>query len=272
MGARSPSSYRVSADVFLRALSLIYLCAFVSLWIQLPGLYKTTGLLPIERILSEVRDFEGSHLELWNLLRKNPSLIVLGTALGYDADAVMEVCVLGGALTSLVAATFVCGSALISLQYVLYLSVYKVSQTFLSFQWDILLLETGFAAIFLARPLVFARWTRSRPDSKGTDDGADPPLCSLHLVRFILFKLILSSGVVKIQSDCPTWLMLTACHYHFATQCLPTPLAWYFNLFPPILKKVSVAATIWIETAAPVLILLPFSGVQKLAAVPQIIL
>ena len=82
MGARSPSSYRVSADLFLRALSLIYLCAFVSLWIQLPGLYSSAGLLPIDRILSEVRDFQGSDLELWNLLRKNPSLIVLGTALG----------------------------------------------------------------------------------------------------------------------------------------------------------------------------------------------
>ena len=34
------------------------------------------------------------------------------------------------------------------------------------------------------------------------------------------------------QARCPTWLRLTACHYHAATQCLPTPLAWYFHQLP----------------------------------------
>ena len=34
------------------------------------------------------------------------------------------------------------------------------------------------------------------------------------------------------QARCPTWLHLTACHYHAATQCLPTPLAWYFHQLP----------------------------------------
>ncbi len=51
-----------------------------------------------------------------------------------------------------------------------------------------------------------------------------PP--AVLLLRWVLFKLMFMSGVVKIQALCPTWLKLTACHYHFATQCIPTPLAW----------------------------------------------
>ena len=35
-------------------------------------------------------------------------------------------------------------------------------------------------------------------------------------------------GVVKIQADCPTWLKLTALEYHFATQCIPTPVSGSF--------------------------------------------
>ena len=34
----------------------------------------------------------------------------------------------------------------------------------------------------------------------------------MFLVRFLLFKLMFMSGVVKLQSQCPTWLVG---RYHF---------------------------------------------------------
>ena len=56
---------------------------------------------------------------------------------------------------------------------------------------------------------------------------------------------MLMSGAVKIQSECPTWLGLTALDYHFDTQPLPTPLAWWASTHVPReVKRFGVAATL----------------------------
>ena len=55
---------------------------------------------------------------------------------------------MAGAVISLVLLR-VPGTGLAGLLYVLYLSLCTIGQDFLSFQWDMLLLEAGFLAIFL---------------------------------------------------------------------------------------------------------------------------
>lgn len=80
-----------------------------------------------------------------------------------------------------------------------------------------------------------------------------------------LFKLMFMSGLVKIQSNCPTWLNLTALEYHYATQPLPTPLSWHaLNLINPFLQRLSVAATLVIEIGAAFLLLAPTKDVREL--------
>ena len=97
-----------------------------------------------------------------------------------------------------------------------YLSLAVAGQTFLGFQWDILLLETGFLSIFLA-PLRWWSWrTRETP----------APLAVFGL-RWLLFRLMLMSGVVKLTSGDDAWTGLTALYYHYETQPLPTWIGWY---------------------------------------------
>lgn len=91
-------------------------------------------------------------------------------------------------------------------------------------------------------------------------------------IRFLLFKLMFMSGVVKIQSECPTWLKLTALEFHFATQCLPNFISWYFHQLPPIVLRGSVALTLFIEIPATFLLLLPFSTMRRIGASLQIVL
>src|SRR5205085_104804 len=81
----------------------------------------------------------------------------------------------------------------------------------------ILLLETGFLAIFLA-PL---QWRMER--------GRDVAISgiALFLLKFLLFKLMFMSGVVKLTSGDDCWWNLTALDYHYWTQPLPTPIAWW---------------------------------------------
>ena len=82
----------------------------------------------------------------------------------------------------------------------IYLSLSVAGQTFFSFQWDILLIETGFLAIFIAP----WRWWPRR--------GEQPPVSrpALFLLQFLLFKLMLMSGVVKLTSGDSSWWDLSA--------------------------------------------------------------
>lgn len=91
-------------------------------------------------------------------------------------------------------------------------------------------------------------------------------------VRFLLFKLMLMSGVVKLQADCPTWNNLTALEYHFATQCLPGPLAWYAHQMHPFLLRLSVAVTLIIEIPAAFFLICPNFEFQWVGACLQLCL
>ena len=118
--------------------------------------------------------------------------------------------------------------------FVLYLSLMNVSQEFLSYQWDILLLETGFLAIFLgySRAIVW-------------------------LFRWLLFRLMFLSGAVKLLSGDETWRNLTALMVHYQTQPIPTPLAWYAHQAPAWFQKLSCAVVFFVELAIPFLVLGP---------------
>ena len=63
---------------------------------------------------------------------------------------------------------------------------------------DILLLEVGFLTILVA-PVSRRSWSEYRPRN----------LVTMWLIRWALFRLMFASGVVKLQSGCPTWWGLT---------------------------------------------------------------
>lgn len=103
-----------------------------------------------------------------------------------------------------------------------YFSLFTVGQDFLHFQWDTLLLEIGLISILYARlPLLQSPNHISLANVLGRE-----------LIRWLSFRLLFSSGLVKLLSGCPTWWHLTALFYHFETQCLPNPLSWYFHQLP----------------------------------------
>jgi hypothetical protein len=77
------------------------------------------------------------------------------------------------------------------------------------------------------------------------------------LFRLLLFRLMFFSGVVKLSSGDPMWRNLTALSYHYRTQPLPTPLAWYADQLPLWFQRISTAVTLGIEIVVPFLLLLP---------------
>ncbi|XP_045892439.1 lipase maturation factor 2a [Micropterus dolomieu] len=233
--------------MFLWCMAVIYLAAFVSLYVQIPGLYGNEGLLPARRQLR----YSGK--PLWEQLLSSPTLLWLGPSLGLDTQTAMELlCLIGAALS--LAATLVEAlrdSLVYFCLWALYLSMYQVGQVFLYFQWDNLLLETGFLCILVA-PLTLIRGSQRVRQHDGM---------TFWLIRWLLFRLMFASGVVKLTSRCPTWWGLTALTYHYETQCIPTSLAWFAHQLPVWWHKLSVVGTFVIEIAVPLLF---FSPVRRL--------
>ncbi|MEW5974365.1 MAG: lipase maturation factor family protein [Acidobacteriota bacterium] len=223
----TPPTYRHSCFLFLRALGLVYLIAFYSLWIQLPGLVGHHGILPADFFLTTLHEQLGSDA-YWlapTLCWLNPS------------DSFRDWICLGGMLASVLLVAGVMPAACLAALWAFYLSLMVVGQEFLAFQWDALLLEAGFLAIFVS-PL---RW-RSRP---GQDP--EPPRLMVHLLWWLLFRLILSSGIVKILSQDPTWRDLSALSFHYETQPLPNPLSWYVHQLPGWFHRLSVVVMFGLE-------------------------
>ena len=227
-------SYATSRWLFLRALAVVYLIAFVSLWTQVQGLIGPNGIVPAEQLLDLVRQHAGGG-RYWDF----PTVLWFGAGAG----ALNLVCGLG-ALGALVLLFDFWPRGVLAMLWVLYLSLVSVGRDFLSFQWDALLLETGFLALLLAPGHLHPRRQAAPP----------PVLISVILLWGLLFRLVFESGVVKLTSGDPTWRDLTALDYHFWTQPLATWTAWYVNLMPEWVKKLGVVTTFLAELVAPILI------------------
>ncbi|XP_065835923.1 lipase maturation factor 2-like [Oscarella lobularis] len=246
-------------QIFLWSLGAIYLFAFLSLYVQIPGLYGTDGLLPVFRLMP----FD-SRFSAWDRFLQKPSLLFLIRGyMGMSAESGLDLlCLLGAALAF---GTLLFETMRSSLVYLclwwFYYSIYYFGQTFMWFQWDILLLETGFLAILVA-PFSLKFW--QKPSSQHHDG------VMMWLVKWLLFRLMFASGIVKLTSQCPTWWSLTALDYHYETQCIPTPLAWYAHQLPGWFQKLSVVGTYFIEIAVPFLFFVPVRPLRLIAFYLQV--
>lgn len=218
-------NYTVARAVFLRALALIYCIAFLSLGMQIAGLAGKHGILPASTFLELVAQrFQ------WQRYWLVPSLCWLDSS-----DLFLQSLCAAGAVLSLLLFAGRFQSVILFLLWVFYLSLCAVCRDFLAFQWDVLLLETGFLAILLVSQQRIA----------------------LLLMHWLLFRLMFSSGIVKLLSGDPTWRDFTALNFHYETQPLPTWIGWYAHQLPSWFQKLSVAVMFGAELVVPFLIFLP---------------
>lgn len=214
--------------IFIRVLAFVYAVAFGSLATQVDGLLGARGILPARDLLANMQRagairFLAIPSIFWF---SNDDTTLMGMAW---CGVVLSVMLL---ITGFKRRRF--ERFILAILFVLYLSYSAIGQDFLSFQWDSLLIEAGFLAIFLGRNRIIP-W----------------------MFRWLCFRLYFLSGAVKLLSGDPTWRNLTALSYHFHTQPLPTVLAWYADKLPPELLHASTFMTLAIELGAPFLIFMP---------------
>lgn len=227
---------RWTRRLFFITFGVTALIAVGSYWWQFEGLSGEHGIAPI------VDGMAG--------LRANPELgfFEVPTLLWFSAASWVPHALC--ALCCLAALAMVLGFAprLASLTlWACWLSLVQVGHPFLSFQWDVLLVETAFCASLYAPPGLRPRW-ETEPE----------PLPAFQFVMAVLAcKVTLESGIVKLASGDPTWRDLTALTYHWWTQPLPTWTSVWIDALPLEVQKVMCALMFVFELGAPLLIFGP---------------
>ncbi|HEY2446697.1 MAG TPA: lipase maturation factor family protein [Rhizomicrobium sp.] len=221
----APPRYELVSWLFLRLFGMIALSAFVSFAVQAKGLIGSHGILP----LTDFVDLLNSRIGIERYF-----LVPMVFWLNASDLAIQTVCWAGAALSLLLVCNLLPRLSLFLL-YVLYLSLLYAGQAFMSYQWDTFLLETAIVALVLGFATLPGIW----------------------LLRWLLFRFMFLSGVVKLISGDDSWWNLSALSYHFLTQPLPTPLAWYVAQLPPAALKWATGAVFFVELVLPFLIFCP---------------
>uniref|UniRef100_A0A158Q8Z8 Lipase maturation factor n=1 Tax=Elaeophora elaphi TaxID=1147741 RepID=A0A158Q8Z8_9BILA len=245
---------KVVKDILLIGHSFIYLAALASLYWQIPGLYGEKGLIPVASKLSCNESSCQSYRNGVNILP-----VVINFFRIAPSYALQVIVLLGMAVASFsIMFNFARNTITYLFLFVVYSTAIQVGDVFLRFQWDSLLIESGAICILIA-PLPFM--------------GPSPAdNISLYLMRWLVFRLMYASGVVKLTSHCPLWWDLAALDVHFESQCVPTWISYYIHMFPKWLKHLSTALTFYIEIILPPLFLLPFKYARYFSFGPQILL
>ncbi|MCP3098710.1 lipase maturation factor family protein [Myxococcus sp. K15C18031901] len=216
---------------YLRALGLVFCVAFASLLPQVSALLGPEGLSPASEWLGWARESLGG-AERWLRL---PTWLWLT---GASASALQGVLLAGFACGAALTLGLAPRAALVG-AWSCYLSITVVGGPFLSFQWDVLLLETALVSL----PLAGGRGASSR----------GPVL----LVRFLLFRLMWMSGLVKLASGDATWRDFSAMEYHYWTQPLPDVAAYFAHQLPAVVQRASTAGMFLLELVVPFLLFGP---------------
>jgi Lipase maturation factor len=231
--------YWLTRFVILRLLGVIYAVAFLVAINEIVPLIGADGILPVGDYLNRWTDAVGSTQAFIKL----PSVFWLN----HSDAALLTVSWIGFVLSCVVVAGFANAIQLVVL-WLLYMSIVHVGQDWYGFGWEIQLLETGFLAIFLC-PLLDMRPFPRRA----------PPLPIIYLFRWLTFRVMLGSGLIKIRGD-EIWRNGTALYYHFETQPLPGPLSRWFNFLPHVILKAGVWFNFLAELVAPWFLFWPRLG------------
>jgi lipase maturation factor 1 len=208
--------YTVVRWLFPRLLAAIYLIAFVSWGVQYDGLVGENGILPAKKPLENVHAFEErEHKTLfWQL----PSAFHW-----HYSDAFAHGCLIACGVLCVLVMAGVAQGPLLALLWFGYLSFATTGDIFMGYQWDALLLEAGFLALFVAPWRLWSFRGRHRTTTR------------LHLPPALaLFRLMFLSGYVKIGGGDLPWEDMTALLYHYETQPLPNGLSWFAHHWPAL--------------------------------------
>ncbi len=227
---------RLARRLFFIGFGLTVVVAVGSFWWQFAGLAGARGIAPMGEAFAQA-SARLTILELPSLLWLSSSDAMLHALLA--CSLLSGVAMVAGLAPRIACITlWVCWSSLVQVGY-----------PFLSFQWDLLLIESAFCAAFFAPPGL-------RPK---VETEPEAPFAFSFVMFALACKVTLQSGIVKLTSGDPTWRDLTALTYHWWSQPLPTWTSVFIAQLPLVVQKLLCAVMFVFELVIPVLALGPRS-------------
>ncbi len=214
--------YLISSRLFIQLLGVIYFFAFGAFLFQIRGLIGEQGILPIKNYLYRVKSYLGA-----NRFYYTPSVFWINAS-----DTALMTITAAGTLLSLLLLFNIWPPVMLALLMILYLSIIVTGQDFLSFGWEMFLIEVSLNAFLISLTVI-------------------PNIFVLISLNLVLFRFHFQGGAVKLQSRDPNWLNLTGVAFHYQSQPIPNTLAWYAHKLPLWFHKFSTALMLGIEIIVP---------------------
>ena len=234
-GAGGDATYLWPRWLVLRAVGLVYILVFAGILEEGQALVGPRGLIPLASFFADLHARFPSAIAAFI---QAPSLFWLGTGAGMITTLAWLGLLAAVALVLNLwprMALFACWAILLS--FVTAWGVWSGSQV------DQLMLETALLCIAFA-PAGF------RP---GLGASSPPRPVAMFMVRWLLFRVMLENGLVKVISGDPRWRDFTAMDVLYETSPFPTILGYLDHQLPHGYHLFEVALTYAAEFVAPLL-------------------
>lgn len=228
---KQSQNLRLTRFMLLRFTGLVWFAAWLSAAQQFIPLVGHDGLLPADLLVKQALERYESP---WALFWEMPSIFWF-----HCSDPMILAVTWTGVILSLVVLCGYANAIIMFVLWALYMSLLPIGQEWLSYGWDIQILETGFLGIMLC-PLL-----DPRPFPKKA-----PPVLIIWLYRWLIFRIMLGAGLIKWRGDA-CWRDLTALYFHYETQPVPNPLSPLLHSMPKWFHQAGVAWNHFIELIVP---------------------
>ncbi|MGC4071508.1 MAG: lipase maturation factor family protein [Nibricoccus sp.] len=233
--SKSGATYLWPRWLVLRAVGIVYLFVFGGIIVEGRALVGPAGVLPLASTLGQIRDMfpEFARAVLWA-----PSLFWLDTS-----NAMITALAWAGFAAAVAVVLNLWPRMSLFLCWALFVTFVSTWGRFSPAQIDRLIIETALLCIPFA-PRGF------RP---GLGVHSPPHAFAVFTVRWLLFRLMVESGLVKITAADPHWRNLTAMDIMYETSPAPTVIGYWFYHLPHWFHLLEIAFTFVAELLGPLL-------------------
>lgn len=213
------SSFEISKPLhfYFRLISLLFI------FCSLSQIYQYNDLILLDTPINpELNPFYVNYLNVFHFLSTDYAIFLLWLSI----------------FTSIALFFLICPFWMLFANALIYSSLTFCFPSFMSFQWDILMIEILLLSMFLVSPFAF------RINLKTAYSSSYLQLLPLTL---LIVRLFYHSGYVKLFSNSTYWLNMSALEFHFFSQPMPHFLSYYihklvifYNLSPTLIQLMLV--------------------------------
>lgn len=237
-GLAGDATHLWSRWLLLRAVGIVYILIFAGILVEGQALIAPNGIAQLDELFAQLHRTFPNPLEA---LIRAPSLFWLGTSPG-----MISLLTWTGMLSAVAVVLNLWPRLALFVCWLVFLSFASTWRSFSPAQLDNLMLEVALLCIPFA-PAGF------RP---GLGAASPPRRIALFMMRWMLFRVMLQSGVVKLVSGDPHWRDFTVMNVMYETAPFPTLLGYLDHQLPQAYHFFEVLLTFVAELLAPVLVVI----------------